>query len=451
MGGAALSIMCGPLALACIPFFTATGAMWGSAAGAITSTGGNLSTEQATQLRDRMLRLNQSHDKLAELATNINDRAGRYWDLNSTEPQTTVRVEVQNLILASTHDNQVRAILQVSVTVKKKSDKPLRQEEVSVVKDYEYASPYASLDLWLDDENDFADASISITIRQISNQIVSDLAGSSNTDGTVQIAKIQPQSISNSASSAFEFYGEAEDEINNDTYNKNVWDKALVETEGDQTKTKARYIELRANQLYSKKVGSVSDTSLYQQAAPITPGTQIDLSGTYLSPLEYYGQAEEEINTDTYDKNLWAKALVETGGDEAKRRARYIELRVKQLYIAQIDLVGTYTSVITYKQDVDRSRMPSHFGKRPNIVIDIQQKDEVITGVMSGDRSGEIEGLIEGNKITFNYYMKVPGNSYKEGHGTWVIGDDGSTLNGTWRGDAPYNSYAGKWNLTKVE
>jgi hypothetical protein len=31
-----------------------------------------------------------------------------------------------------------------------------------------------------------------------------------------------------------------------------------------------------------------------------------------------------------------------------------------------------------------------------------------------------------------------------------MIGDDLSTLNGTWRGDAPYNSYAGKWNLTKI-
>jgi len=30
------------------------------------------------------------------------------------------------------------------------------------------------------------------------------------------------------------------------------------------------------------------------------------------SALGYQGQAEEEINIQTYDKNLWAKALVET-------------------------------------------------------------------------------------------------------------------------------------------
>jgi len=159
-----------------VPFGAAVGAIAGGAAGAVVGTAGNLSAEQASQLRDRMLRWNESHDKLAELTTNLNDRAARYWDLTSTEPQTTVSVEVQNLILASTHADQVRAILQVSVTVKKKSDKPIVNGKAPVVKDYEYASPYASLDVWLDDKSDFADTSISSAIQQISSQIISDLA-----------------------------------------------------------------------------------------------------------------------------------------------------------------------------------------------------------------------------------------------------------------------------------
>ena len=179
-------------------------------------------------------------------------------------------------------------------------------------------------------------------------------------------------------------------EIDTETYDKNLWDQALAGTGGNQTKRKARYIELRANQLYSKEFGTVLSTNLNQLPTSITPDTLINIS-------------------------------------------------------------GTYTSAITYTQYGDRSSLRSHFGNRPNIVIDIQQKDDVITGVMSGDRSGKIEGLIEGNKITFNYYMKVPGNSDKEGHGTWMVGDGRSTLNGTWRGRAPHNSYAGKWNLTKID
>lgn len=176
VGGGLAGLTCGPFAIICVPFGAAVGAIAGGAAGAVVGTAGNLSAEQASQLRDRMLRLNESHDKLAELTTNLNDRAARYWDLTSTEPQTTVSVEVQNLILASTHADQVRAILQVSVTVKKKSDKPPVKGKAPVVKDYEYASPYASLDVWLDDKSDFAETSISSAIQQISSQIISDLA-----------------------------------------------------------------------------------------------------------------------------------------------------------------------------------------------------------------------------------------------------------------------------------
>ena len=46
----------------------------------------------------------------------------------------------------------------------------------------------------------------------------------------------------------------------------------------------------------------------------------------------YYAQAEEEINSGTFDANLWSRALVLAEGDEQKRKARYIELRAEQLY-----------------------------------------------------------------------------------------------------------------------
>ncbi len=134
---------------------------------------GGLSKEQAEQLRDRMLRLNASHDKLAELKTNITDRAGKYWDLNFPNPQHMVKVEVQDLILASTYDDQVRSILRVQVSVSKSGDNAAKTPKQ---KRYEYAGPYASLAVWLDEGSDFADTSLSSAIQQISTQIVSDLA-----------------------------------------------------------------------------------------------------------------------------------------------------------------------------------------------------------------------------------------------------------------------------------
>lgn len=47
--------------------------------------------------------------------------------------------------------------------------------------------------------------------------------------------------------------------------------------------------------------------------------------------LQYYGQAEKELNDGTVDQGLWAKALVSAKGNEDVRKAEYIKLRARQL------------------------------------------------------------------------------------------------------------------------
>lgn len=42
-------------------------------------------------------------------------------------------------------------------------------------------------------------------------------------------------------------------------------------------------------------------------------------------------QAEEEINTGTYDKGLWSQALIKAKGDENLRKVEYMKLRARQL------------------------------------------------------------------------------------------------------------------------
>ena len=293
VSGGLLGLLCGPWAPLCVPTFSAWGAVGGAATGAVVSVDGGLSAEQATQLHDRILRLNESQDKVAQLATNINDQAARYWDLNSTEPQTTVRVWVQDLIFASTHGDQVRAILQVSVMVINNSDKPLKNEEAPSMKLYESASPYASLDNWLDDESDIADTSISSAIQQISNQILSDLAISFSPDKTVQTAKIPLQLTPGGASSAFEFYGEAEEEINTGNYDKNLWAKAFVDAEGNEQKRKSLYIELRANELYanSSRSNPVAGTqaAAQQKAVAVEPvNAKNSVTGVFFYVMSFF-------------------------------------------------------------------------------------------------------------------------------------------------------------------
>lgn len=47
--------------------------------------------------------------------------------------------------------------------------------------------------------------------------------------------------------------------------------------------------------------------------------------------FDSYAQAEDEVENRSYDKGLWAKALLEAEGDESKRKITYMRLRAAQL------------------------------------------------------------------------------------------------------------------------
>ncbi|MCJ7556306.1 MAG: hypothetical protein MUP90_05260 [Gammaproteobacteria bacterium] len=182
LAGGLYGLSCGPLLILCVPLGAAMGAIVGSAGGAAVSVDGTLSREQADQLVARLLRLNETRSQLAALESNITDRAGKYWDLNSEHPSYLVNVEVQDLILGSTHSDQVRSILRVQVTVQNNGEQPAQKASKKTPKKtlkpklYESVGPYASLAVWLDEDSDFAETSLNSSIQQISTQIVSDLA-----------------------------------------------------------------------------------------------------------------------------------------------------------------------------------------------------------------------------------------------------------------------------------
>jgi hypothetical protein len=201
-----------------------------------------------------------------------------------------------------------------------------------------------------------------------------------NTEG-IETPVLASQSKPGGEKSALDYYGQAEEEINTETYDKNLWAKALVETEGDQTKRKARYIELRANQLYFAKVASVSDTSLYQQATPINTSTQIDISGTYVSDI-------------TSDKT-WA-----------------------------------------FRKKKDR-----------DLRIFFTQTGDNITGV-NDSADLKIVGTRKGDTIKF-FMLANEINGFQEAKGVWNINTDGTRIEGKW--EIPGAGAVGKWNLTKVE
>ena len=53
------------------------------------------------------------------------------------------------------------------------------------------------------------------------------------------------------------------------------------------------------------------------------------LAASKLAEEELYAQAAEEVASGQIAQGLWAKAIAETGGDEAAAKAQYLKLRVE--------------------------------------------------------------------------------------------------------------------------
>jgi hypothetical protein len=180
-GGAVAGVLiatgCGPFFPICAPFFGAAGAVVGTATGAGVGAGvsvvGELSNEKAAQLRDRVVRVQQSHSSQAELQKNVNDRAQKYWKLGSDQSAALVTVEPQDLLLSSKRDDQINCTIRVLVSVQRGVAKDSKTTEQKM---YQYAVPTSSLSVWLDESNDFIDTVLAIGSQQIATQIVSDLA-----------------------------------------------------------------------------------------------------------------------------------------------------------------------------------------------------------------------------------------------------------------------------------
>jgi len=186
----------------------------------------------------------------------------------------------------------------------------------------------------------------------------------------------------------------------------------------------------------------------------------------------YYGQAEKEIVSGTYDDNLWAKAFVLVEGDEQKRKAKYIELRAYQLYSqsaatksdvnsnnqtsvippsalpGQIKPVGLVPNVSgSWVSDIKTSRSDYFKIKDRKLVLSLEQYDNWITGT---DESGkaEISGKREGDVIKFTFWHPKIGEGC-ELDGKWKLNSDNTGLEGSWQcGNG--GGANGQWNLTPI-
>ena len=105
-------------------------------------------------------------------------------------------------------------------------------------------------------------------------------AGTTGVTTSSDTLAITGVNASGNGTTVFDYYGAAEKEVTSNAYDKNLWAIALVEAEGDEQKRKAKYIELRANQLYSESNGTMSDSIPDTQ-----PESDNGQSGTYISDI----------------------------------------------------------------------------------------------------------------------------------------------------------------------
>ena len=134
---------------------------------------GALSDEKAARLRERLGRLQASHPLVEELERNVSSRAVKYWPLDAASAANVVSIEIQDLELMSTRDEQIRCAIRVLVSVRSSANgRPKSWDK----KPYEYLGAHSALSVWLDEGSDFVDTSLSSASQQIAEQIVSDLS-----------------------------------------------------------------------------------------------------------------------------------------------------------------------------------------------------------------------------------------------------------------------------------
>ncbi len=179
----------------------------------------------------------------------------------------------------------------------------------------------------------------------------------------------------------------------------------------------------------------------------------------------FYGQAEKEIVSGTYDANLWAKAFVLVEGDEQKRKAKYIELRAYQLYkekaaatasskqnnqsvVKTQPVVPVVIKTSNPADDISgvwKSNITSGEIRNRNRVITFKQVGNTISGTWDTDPFHKITGVREGDTIKFSWIE----GSATDKEGNWKISPDGFRMEGRWARIDGIRS--GRFDLTKIQ
>ena len=91
------------------------------------------------------------------------------------------------------------------------------------------------------------------------------------------------------------------------------------------------------------------------------------LAASKLAEEQLYAQAAEEVASGQIRQGLWAKAIAETGGDEAAAKANYLKLRV-EIMKAETD----FSTATLFHSSQVRTKIPpgrSSLGNQPIVSV----------------------------------------------------------------------------------
>ena len=194
------------------------------------------------------------------------------------------------------------------------------------------------------------------------------------------------------AQAVYDFYGEAEAEIDANQQDRDLWARALVLVDGDENRRKARYIELRADQMYAEQ----------KAGRPILPLQSIDTAAS-----------------------LPARSAIK-----------------QQITTSSLDVSGVYESEIT-------SNSKGIFGPRyRRLTLRIDQQGDRISAFDERYKT-RLSGEIEGDIIRFEVDNGTASGHYPA-RGEWRIVDGGRLLTGKWRTHGGWVDARGEWNLIRI-
>ena len=176
------------------------------------------------------------------------------------------------------------------------------------------------------------------------------------------------------------YRSQAEKEIKSGTYDPELWAEALVLVNGDEEKRYAKYIALRAKQLYREAQAPKPQPDQYEES-PLFTSTVPDV--------------QPELN------------------DQPEITP---------------DLTGTYVS------DIQRGPTWMFFDRKPWFTF--EQNGNDIIGTDVSKNGSKIYGIRNGDTIKFKYWGR-----FRLILGEWKINPDGTSLEGTWEAENEHGSW----------